>query len=318
MPAERRPDLSIVIVTHNGLDMAIATLESARAAVGETEVEWFIVDSGSTDGTPEEIERRYPDMTVLRRDNIGFAAGNNVALPEARGRYVLLLNPDIEVLEGTLAGLVEVMDADPSIGAAGVLHEDPEGRLLPYIKRFPSPARQLGESLFAYRLPGLTHLQERVVEAEPYERQSDADWVAGAFMIVRDEVIRQVGPLDERFFLYAEETDWCLRIKQAGWRVAYLPVMKVRHYGGNRPGPQLSAQLTYAKLQYASKHFGPLRRALLRLSLIAGYVLRVAGAGLMSLARPAARERVRAEARSLLVAAGVHGSPFPPPPSEAR
>ena len=101
-----RPDLSVIVVTHQGRDLALHVLRTTRAATGPIEVEWLVVDSGSSDGTPDAIERELPEVTVMRRPNIGFAAGNNVALRAARGRYLLLLNPDLEIVEGTLAQLV--------------------------------------------------------------------------------------------------------------------------------------------------------------------------------------------------------------------
>ena len=111
-----RPDVSVIVVTHNGREMALTTLRSARAASAGIEVEWFVVDAGSSDGTADAIEREFADVRVFREANNGFAASNNVALAQARGRYVLLLNPDVEIRSGTLADLVEAMDARPRAG----------------------------------------------------------------------------------------------------------------------------------------------------------------------------------------------------------
>ena len=110
------PDLSVIVVTHGGMDLALTTLRSARSARGPIDVEWLVVDSGSTDGTPDAIEREFPDMDVVRGPNVGFAAGNNQALRRARGRYVLLLNPDVELLKGTLADVVSALDERPGGG----------------------------------------------------------------------------------------------------------------------------------------------------------------------------------------------------------
>ena len=105
----RTPDVSIVVVTHQGRERALETLDSVQASLGDVTVEWLLVDSGSTDGTPDAIEARFPGVNVTRVANVGFAAGNNVALLKARGRYVLLLNPDIELVTGTLEDLVKAM-----------------------------------------------------------------------------------------------------------------------------------------------------------------------------------------------------------------
>ena len=138
---QARPDLSVIVVTHQGRDLVLQVLRTALAATGPITAEWLVVDSGSTDGTPDAIERELPEVRVIRRPNIGFAAGNNVALEAARGRYVLLLNPDIEIVEGTLAELVEAMDQRPEVGIASAVTHYPDGALQASIRRFPSPTR---------------------------------------------------------------------------------------------------------------------------------------------------------------------------------
>ena len=147
-----RPDLSVVVVTHDGRELALATLRSATQAVGDLTVEWHVVDSGSTDGTPEAVERHWPRMALTRLANVGFAAATNVGLRTARGRYVLLLNPDVEIVSGTFAALIRALDARPEVGLASVVQRAPDGALIPSICRDPSPARQLGEALGASRL----------------------------------------------------------------------------------------------------------------------------------------------------------------------
>ena len=160
-----RPDLSVVVVTHDGRELALATLRSASRR-RRFAVEWHVVDSGSTDGTPEAIARRWPSMALTRLANVGFAAAGNVALRTARGRYVLLLNPDIEIVSGTFGGLVRALDGRPEVGLASVVQRAPDGALIPSICRDPSPARQLGEALGASRLRLLRGLQEPELDAE--------------------------------------------------------------------------------------------------------------------------------------------------------
>ena len=154
------PDLSVIIVTYNGRAKALATLRSSLAATGSADVEWIVVDNGSTDGTPDAIEQAFPGVRLIRSENHGFAAGNNIGLRLVRGRYVLLLNPDVEILKGDLASLVAAMDARPEVGMASVVHRAPDGNLQPSIRRFPSFRRDLGESLFAARWPILRTMQE--------------------------------------------------------------------------------------------------------------------------------------------------------------
>lgn len=307
-----RPDLSVITVTHNGREMALRTLRSALASAGPTSVEWLVVDAGSSDGTPDAIERELEGVRVLRRDNRGFAASNNVALAQARGRYVLLLNPDVEIHSGTLAELVAAMDDRPALGLASVTQRGTEGELQPSIRRFPSPLRSLGESLFAAYWPVMRTLQELETRAGPYEHERQVDWLVGAFLIARREAAQAVGPMDERFFLYSEEIDWCYRFWQAGWPVAHLPAMVVTHHCGGRSHGDLMAQLSHSRLLFADKHYGPARKLGIRAALALGHVIRIAIFAPAALARPAQRDRVRAEWAALRVILGRARPPLGP------
>jgi GT2 family glycosyltransferase len=307
-----RPDLSVIVVTHNGRSMALRTLRSALASGGSASMEWLVVDAGSTDGTPEAIERELDRVRVIRRGNRGFAASNNVALAEARGRYILLLNPDIEILSGTLGELVAAMDVRPGLGLASVLQRGGEGELQPSIRRFPSPLRSLGEALFAAHWPLVRTCQELETRPALYEREGEADWLVGAFLIARREAVHAVGPMDERFFLYSEEIDWCYRFWQKGWSVAHLPVMAVTHHSGGRDRSDLMAQLSHSRLLFAAKHYGPAKRAGIRAALALGHALRIAVFAAATVARPAQAQRVRAERAGLRVILGRAAPPLGP------
>ncbi len=308
----KRPDLSVIVATHNGRNMALRTLRSARAAVGGATVEWLVVDAGSSDGTPDAIERELGGVRVLRRDNRGFAASNNVALDEARGRYVLLLNPDVEIRSGSLGELVAAMDARPELGLASVVQRGPGGELQHSIRRFPSPLRSLGEALFAARWPLLRGFQELDVRADRYGREQAAEWLVGAFLIARREAVEAVGPMDERFFLYSEEIDWCYRFRQAGWPVAHLPSMEVTHHCGGGSDGELMPQLTHSRLLFAAKHYGRLRRLGIRGALVLRHALRTGLFAFLGVAHPEQRNRMRAERDALEVALGLAPPPFGP------
>ena len=301
---ENRPDLSVIVVTHNGCDMAITTLRSAQASLGDVSAEWLVADSGSTDGTPDAIERAFPDVTVFRAANRGFAAGNNVALPHARGRYVLLLNPDVEIEHGTLAELVAALDERIEVGIASVLQRGSDGRLLPSIRRFPTPARDLGEALGAARVPLLRRMQELDDEYERYTQERSVDWLVGAFLIARREAVQDVGPMDEGFFLYSEEIDWCHRFRQHGWDVRHLPSMAVIHHGGDSERPELVAQLSSSRLRFAYKHFARPKAVGIHAALMLKHVLRLAALVPAAALLPRLRRRARAEASGLAVLCG--------------
>ena len=302
--ASARPDLSVVVVIHNGRDLALATLESAMASVGDLEVEWVIVDSGSTDDTPDAIERAWPGIDVLRLPNVGFAAANNAGFAAARGRYLLALNPDTLVRWGRFQTLVDAMDARPRVGAASVIQEEFDGRLQS-IRRDPSVPRALSEALLLRKLPGCRRWQERELDQGAYAEERAADWVVGAVLMLRREALADVGGFDERFFMYSEEADLCRRMRAAGWEVRHLPVMRILHYGG-APNPRLAAQASFSRLEYAAKHLGRGQARLYRAVLALHHFVRLVGLGL----RPAKRERRAGELRALLVVLGLAQPPF--------
>jgi GT2 family glycosyltransferase len=307
-----RPDLSVLMVTHGRPELAVLALRSARERLGHASAQWLVVDSGSTDGTPDAVAAAFPDLEVERLPNVGFAAGNNHLLPRATGRYVLLLNPDMELVEGTLGDLVAALDARPEVGAASVLARWPDGRLQQTLRRFPSPARQLGEALFLPRLPGLAHLTEEERREALYARETSTDWLVGGFLVVRREAVEQAGGLDERFFLFSEETDWCYRLRRHGWDVRHLPVMTVYHHSGRMARPDLFAQNSFSKVLYARKHFSPPRRGAFRSALAARHALRVAALAPAAALRPRLRTRVEAERRALAVVLGLAPPPYRP------
>ena len=310
-------DLSVVIVTHNGRELALRTLRSALAATGGASAEWLVVDAGSGDGTPAAIEREFPAVRVLRRPNRGFAASNNVALARARGRYVLLLNPDVEIRGGTLAELVAAMDERPDVGLASVVQRGPGGELQPSIRRFPSPGRSLGEALFAARWPRHTALHELETRPERYRREQRVEWLVGSFLIARREALAAVGGLDERFFLYSEDADWCYRFRRAGWGVAHLPGVEITHHLGGRSHGDLIPQLSHSRLLFAAKHYGRRRRLGIRAALALGHLLRIAAFAPAALGGgEPARARLRAERRGLAVVLGLAGAPLAAEPEE--
>jgi N-acetylglucosaminyl-diphospho-decaprenol L-rhamnosyltransferase len=305
------PDLSIIVVTFNGREQALLTLRSARDAVGEASVEWIVVDSGSTDGTPDAIARAFPDVVVVRSENRGFAAGNNVGLRMARGRYVLLMNPDIEIQSGTLAELVVEMDARPDVGIGSVVQVGTDGALQHSIRRFPSPVRDLGEALGASHWPILAAQQELETRPAVYARECSVDWLVGAFLMARREAVAAVGPMDEAFFLYSEEVDWCYRFRQRGWDIRHLPTMTIIHHAGRRDRGDLMAQLAHSRKLFSQKHFSPRRSLQIRCALALGHVVRLVALSPRAAAGDrGARQRLRAEWRALMVQLGVSEPPY--------
>ncbi len=234
----RDPDVSVIVVSYETADLLAACLESVRAAAAEgVSVETFVVDNASRDGSPELVEREFPEVRLVRHGwNAGFAAGCNVGLALARGRHVLLLNPDAELLPGALATLVAHLDEHPQVGYCGPRLEDAAGRTQPSARRFPTVFSSAWAMLGGpQRRPGSRHTVD-LHAAHGYERDLRADWLSGACLLVRREAIDDVGPLDDGFFLYFEELDWCRRMADAGWEGAWVAGATARHVGGASVG----------------------------------------------------------------------------------
>lgn len=242
------PDLSIVIVHYETPDLLLRCLAAVRASRLPPHLEVFVVDNGSSRFDEAEVRNAYPGVRVIRNErNLGFSRASNQGLREARGRYLLLLNPDAFVAPATLRVMTDYMDAHPDVGCATCRLELPDGSLDVACRRlFPTPMRSLFRvSLLSKLFPrqralaayNLTYLDEW--------QETEIDQPCGAFMMVREEVVQSVGLLSERYFMYCEDTDWAYRIKGAGWRIMYVPITTVRHLkrGSARQNP--SAAIRY-------------------------------------------------------------------------
>jgi N-acetylglucosaminyl-diphospho-decaprenol L-rhamnosyltransferase len=309
-------DLAIVIVSANDARWLEPCLSTAFAHAGDIELQVIVVDNASTDGTRELVESRFPDVQVLSHPNRGFAYGNNRGLEQTYARYFLLLNPDTEVIDGTFGELVQLLDSRPRVGVLGARQVAADGTLWPSMRRFPNAARALGEALFSERWPiHPTWAGERVLDPGAYEQERQCDWMSGSFLLLRREALLSAGLLDERFFLYSEEPDLCLRVKRAGWEVMHAPKMTIVHHAGKGGvQPRMVAQDAYARKQYARKHFGTVGRSLYLSALAMRHLIRGACARTDNADGSARREGARL---ALLALAGAGKPPFEVPPPTA-
>lgn len=293
-------DVSVIIVSWNVWGWLAPCLASVRAALEGIAGEIIVVDNASTDGTPERVREAFPEVRLLRNPvNRGFPAANNQGMAIARGRYFFLLNPDTVVLDGAIASLIAFADAHPKAGVIGPQLLNPDGTVQSSRRRFPTFWTALFESTWWQPYAPRGILRHYYVLDRPDDEVQEVDWVTGAAMLVRREAVEQVGPMDEGFFMYAEELDWCRRMRAAGWRVFYNPVAKVIHHGG-RSSDQVPAVQHLAfqrsKIRYFRKHHGPVAAAALRVFLIGQYVWQIGVEGLKAALghKPAMRrERIR-------------------------
>lgn len=311
--APERADLAIVIVSTNEARWLTACLSSVFAHAGSARLDVVVVDNESTDGTRALVEEHFPQARVVDSPNRGFSHANNRALETIDARYALLLNPDTEVLDGTFGELVAEMDRRPDIGVLGVRQVEPDGTLSMTIRRFPNAGRALGEALALERWRGRpSWLGERVLDPSLYESEQECDWTVGAFLLARREALLSAGLLEERFFLFSDEPDLCLRIKRAGWRVVHLPAMTIVHHAGKAGvRPKLVAQDALTRRIYAYKHFAPPHRELYLAAVLARHLLRAALPGRRYQARRAASRR------AVATILGRSAPPYGPPPATA-
>jgi GT2 family glycosyltransferase len=310
------PDLAVIIVSHNSAQWLQPCLTSLDAYAGEIEVEKVVVDNASTDGSAELVEREFPEVRVIRTPNRGFAHGNNRGLRAVDSPYVLFLNADAELIDGTLEALIDVMRRRPELGLVGCRQLTPDGTLYPTARYFPTASVMLFEALGSEHFPfRARRLGARERDMARYDGEFACDWVSGSFMLARREAILSAGFMDERFFLYCEEPDLCLRIKRAGWQVAQLPVVTIEHPWG-RAGfnARLVAQEAFAYRQYMGKHFSAPQRLLGTFALALGHALRSVLGGRDAALRGDRRRASRVALRTLL---GLAPPPFGPPPGQA-
>ena len=267
-------DVSVIVVNYNVREFLEQALDSVDRASAGLSVETFVVDNNSVDGSVAMVRERFPDAQVIaNEENVGFGRANNQAIRQARGRYLLILNPDTLLQEDTLRTFVDFMDAHPEAGSAGCRILNPDGTFAPESRRaFPTP------SVALYRMTGLSRLFPHSetfgrynLTYLPVDEVCEVDALSGSCMLVRrdalyrpadpsgDGVGEGAGLFDEDFFMYGEDLDWCFRIQQAGWKIYYTPDTQIIHYKGEctRKGELRYVRLFYgAMLQFTEKHFG--------------------------------------------------------------
>lgn len=247
-----RPPVSIILVNYNTRDLLLAALERLAPAPAATHWQIIVVDNGSQDGSAQAVADRFPDVALLASAaNRGFAAGNNLGLRLAQGDVFILLNTDVIVTGEQLQTLVAYLLSQPDLGAVspGLRTLDGGPQAFAYGSQ-PSPFYLAARGLRRLLRLGAMHDWGVASPIEP-------DWISGACLAVRRAVYEQVGGLDERYFLYFEDVDWCVRIRRAGWRVVYNPAIQVVHLGGQSERTRTAANAFYtASLHtYYAEHY---------------------------------------------------------------
>ncbi len=274
-------DLSTIIVSWNVRKHLERCLSSIYARPIEgLGLETWMVDNASTDGSVEMVREFFPQVKVIPNQvNLGFTRANNQAIGESRGRYILLLNPDAQVMGGALGAMVAHMETHPRLAALGPRLLNPDGTVQSSRRRFPTLATGFLESTTLQQwFPHSRTVRSYYLEDRAEDEAQGVDWVTGACIMLRRQALETVGLLDEDFFMYSEELDWCHRAKAAGWEVGYLPDAQVIHHGGQSSAQELPARHIHfqqSKLTFFRKHHGRWQAEALRAFLLLCYGLQL-------------------------------------------
>ena len=252
------PDVSVIVVNWNTRRLLSECLMSLYDTIRNITFEVIVVDNGSSDGSVEMVQARFPQVHLIaNQKNKGFTGANNQALAIFGGRYALLFNSDAVALPGAIETMVHFADAHPQVGMVGAQLLNTDGSFQASFTHFPTLQQEflilsaLGRKLYGHWYPSHGPRDSQVA--------TQADYVEGACLLARREAVALVGGLDEDYFMYAEEVDWCFRMKQAGWQVWYLPQAKIIHHGGAsscRQSTIKEARLYRSRVRFFRLHYG--------------------------------------------------------------
>lgn len=229
--------LSVSIVNFNGGDFLIDCLKSLEDAKDEADITVFLVDNNSSDGSLEKVQDKFPELKIIKnRENLGFSKAQNLALKKITAEYILILNPDSKILPGTIKYVIDYMEKNPEVGAASCKVEKADGSIdWASHRAFPTPWASF--LYYVLKDDSLYHLTKKDLS-----KTHEVDAIVGAFFLTRKSVLEKTGLFDESFFMYGEDIDLCYRIRKAGYKIMYVPEVKILHYKGVSSGLKRHSQ----------------------------------------------------------------------------
>lgn len=254
-------DVSVLIVNWNTCKILQDCLESVYRETRQISFEVIVVDNASSDDSVAMLQQRFPQVRlIINAENRGFATANNQAMAVAKGRYMLLLNSDTVVLDGAIQKTVAFADQQPEAAVVGCRTLNPDRTLQETCFMFPSLINLFLSATYLYKLfPRHRFFGREQMTWWDRNDERSVEVVTGCYMLVRRQAIEQVGMMDDGFFMYAEETDWCYRFKQAGWKCLFTPAAQIIHLGGassRKIRPEMIIQLRLSILKFMKKHRG--------------------------------------------------------------
>ncbi len=274
-------DLSIIIVNYNTVNELFECIKSIKAHTYDLKYEIVVVDNNSKDGSREMLESNFPDIKkIFLSFNSGFSYANNNAMKQVKSKYALLLNPDTYLIENSFKIMIEFLTQSPKIGAVGPIITNAKGSFSPTMSKFPTLFLLLLETLGlkkALRKYSLSKMQRKALSTKT---EFEVDWISGGCLMVRTEVYNSIGGLDERYHLFSEDVDLCLRLTQTNWKVFCLPQTRVIHIGGVSTGRNhftLISNRYKSRYIYCKKHFRRGKLLTYHIITIIGLISRIIG-----------------------------------------
>ncbi len=305
--------LSVVILCWNDMKVIVDCVRSIFASTHSTDFEVIVSDNGSTDGSPDLLEQNFPQVKVIRNgSNLGFARGNNAGIRASRGEYVLILNPDTIIHEGSLDRLVRYADAHPEAGAFGCRVLNADGTYQISARPFPTVSRYLMAALYLRPLGYLTDKLSEIYMGWKGDSERQIDWQSGCCVLFRGKVLRDLGGFDEQFFYQFEEVDLCFRVGKAGYPILFTPEATITHLGGQSVGRfrlKFELEKYRSRYRYFYKHFGSKGAVRCRRVALAGLLLRRVGYGTLNTLKHDKNIQQRLEGIDLLADWNMHLDP---------
>ncbi len=299
-------DVSIIIVNWNTRQLLEDCLSSLLKEKSECHCEIIVVDNGSTDDSCRMVSEKFPEVKlVCNKDNLGFSKANNIGIECSSGRYICLVNSDIVVIDDCVDKMWRYMEENPTTGILGPKTLNGDGTLRPNCQRLPTLWNQFCRAVFLHRLfPGRSFFAGDIMTYFDHDAILHCESLPGCFLMVRREATGEVGVLDEDFFIYGEDKDWCRRFDKSGWEIVFLPEAEAIHYskGSSSTAPvRFVIEKIKSDLHYWRKHHSVMTRLLYRVILLMHHFVRVFTNGLMYLARPSQRHIYKSRVAGNLV-----------------
>jgi GT2 family glycosyltransferase len=293
--------VSVVIVVWNAQKYVAQCLQSLKRECPCSNLEVIIVDNASTDGAPEFVQKDYPEIKLIRNsENFGFAKANNIGIAASTGDVICLINSDVEFTQNCFDPMLRYLSAHPDVGMLGPKMIGPNGHVARLTLRFPTVWNMFCRAMGLDLLFKKSIFGDQLMRDFGHQSTADVEVLTGWFWMIPRRALETVGPLDEQFFMYGEDVDWCYRFHRAGKRVVFFAGAEALHYGGasSATAPiRFFVEKQRANIQFGRKHYGILRRLGLFVTGLLYHFVRVVGYGFVWLIKPSQRESAVAKYR---------------------